>query len=61
MDNVVVEMNKKIAFLTKSLRGEQEALLECRRKASDLQKDLSLTRVRLEDSLAQNAEYGAIL
>ena len=61
MDNVVVEMNKKIAFLTKSLRGEQEALLECRLKASDLQKDLSLTRVRLEDSLAQNAEYGAIL
>ena len=61
MDKVVVEMNKKLAFLTRSLREESEALLECRIKASALEKDLSICKVRLDDSLAKNAEYGALL
>ena len=61
MDNVLVEMNKKFAVLTKALREESEMLLESKLRASSLDKELSLCRVKLDDSLALNAEYGALL
>ncbi|QDZ24555.1 hypothetical protein HOP50_13g70930 [Chloropicon primus] len=61
MENVMVQMNKKIAFLTKALREESENLLESRLRASALDKDLSLCKIRLDDAVAQNAEYGALL
>ena len=61
MENVMVQMNKKIAFLTKALREESENLLESRLRASELDKDLSLCKIRLDDAVAQNAEYGALL
>ncbi len=48
-------------YLTSALREESEGRLTAEIKVSELSKNLSLTRVKLEDAVAQNHEYGALL